>query len=80
MPTSGFCSILEKILRNSALPKGKFGFFWKKSQSNWLSKSNVCQGVVGFIDLRQICSAFGSGSETSRIISSLIKDSSLKQW
>ena len=55
MSTSGFCSILEKLEESSVLPEGKFGVCWKKSQSNWLSKSKICQGVVGFIHLRQIC-------------------------
>ena len=54
MPTSGCCSILEKNSRNSVLPNSKFGVLLKKSQSNSFSKSKICQGFVGFIDLRQI--------------------------
>ena len=53
MPTSGFCSILEKNFKNSALPESKFGVLWKKSRSNSFFNSKICQDVVGFIDLRQ---------------------------
>ena len=58
MPTSGFCFILENNLRNSALPISKFGVLWKKSQSYSFFKSKICQGVVGFIDSRQILQCF----------------------
>ena len=53
-----FLFYFGKNLKNSALPKSKFGVLWKKSQSNSFSKSKICQGVVGFIDLRQISHCF----------------------
>ena len=50
----GFLSYFGKKLRNSTLPKNKFGVLWKKSQINSFSKLKICQSVVGFIYLRQI--------------------------
>ena len=47
-----------KSVRNSALPESKFGVLWKKSQSSSFSKSKICQGVVGFIDLGKILQYF----------------------
>ena len=47
----GFLFNFGKNLRNSALSKNKFGVLCKKSQINSFSKSKICQGVAGLIDL-----------------------------
>ena len=64
MPHISFLFYFGKIKEILSCLIVNFGFC-ERNQSNSFSKSKICQGVVGFIDLRQILQSFGSDSEIS---------------